>query len=501
MQAHTESVDGTPRPVGEGWYVDPWRLAPGRWWDGSRWTGATAGWKGGPLLPPLAEDGRCRVQVHPGSADAPSPAELWRRWEPARRPCLRWWHPHNVVRLAAVALIACTVLVGVPVLVVFFLVMPVGFWQQAHRDACRPLVLVRPGLQGASGGARPRRVSSHSAVSSTECVWWEVRVDRRQRWPGTWRRCWRLTAPCADFELIGDDGALWVHVGNPRRLRPAMVELVRQELDYEGHRYRVVERGLLIDTPVQVTGPIRSSSWGEPVQSDLDQEGWVRARSLFSASPFSVLPGALAAKRRAENTQIFHLAALFVIIAALVAVVWPGILGDAAPPSGWPDAVSQGVFTLVLLGAPILLGRMMLSDIEARTLADDVAQGFRLVQTRLAECEALLAPPSGNPAHQAGAVMQGRPQSAWHGPPSPAEAERLATAIGALDAVLVGGVCVEGDPSLVVARRRLEMAVGHYRLAVIATRQARRRRGWRARCLARRLPEVPPTLPSSPEWA
>ena len=360
MQAHAGNNDGIPPAAEKGWYVDPWRLAPGRWWDGSRWIGATTGWKGGPMLPPLAEDGRCRVQVYPGSEGAPSPAELWRRWEPARHPCLRWWHPQNLVRLAAVALIACTVLVGAPALLVFFLVMPAALWQQANRDARRPLALVRPGLQGASGDARPRWVSSRSAVTANECVWWETRVDRRQRWPRAWRRCWRLTAPHADVELIDDDGALWVHMGDPRRFRPAMVELVREEFDHGGHRYRVVERGLLIDTPVQVTGLIRRSSLGEPVQSDVDEEGRAQARSSFTASPFSVLPGALATRRRAENAQIFDLTALVVVIAALFAVVWPGVLGDPASGSGWPDAV----FTLVLLGVPIVLGRMMISDIE-----------------------------------------------------------------------------------------------------------------------------------------
>src|SRR3954451_11860886 len=29
-----------------GWYHDPWRQAPMRWWDGSRWTAHLADWHG-----------------------------------------------------------------------------------------------------------------------------------------------------------------------------------------------------------------------------------------------------------------------------------------------------------------------------------------------------------------------------------------------------------------------------------------------------------------------
>lgn len=30
-----------PAPIPPGWYADPWGIAPGRWHDGTQWTGYT----------------------------------------------------------------------------------------------------------------------------------------------------------------------------------------------------------------------------------------------------------------------------------------------------------------------------------------------------------------------------------------------------------------------------------------------------------------------------
>jgi hypothetical protein len=40
-----------PQAAASGWYPDPWRTAPLRWWDGSVWTGRTAGPGPGPAVP------------------------------------------------------------------------------------------------------------------------------------------------------------------------------------------------------------------------------------------------------------------------------------------------------------------------------------------------------------------------------------------------------------------------------------------------------------------
>jgi hypothetical protein len=34
---------GVPEPASPGWYPDPWRRAPFRWWDGGSWTGRESG--------------------------------------------------------------------------------------------------------------------------------------------------------------------------------------------------------------------------------------------------------------------------------------------------------------------------------------------------------------------------------------------------------------------------------------------------------------------------
>ncbi len=511
-----------------GWYVDPWRLAPGRWWTGSAWTGDTTGWRRRILLPPISTDGRCRYAAFDGYESAPTPAELWKRWPAEPRPALRWGDG-GTSRVVVAAMIVLMLLR--PLLAPFLLVF---LWKndrsRAWKEASRPLVLSRPGREGMAGAVAARWWPTTSPITATECVWWETTLERRAgRGPGGWRKCWQLSSILSDFNLTDADGECWVHLSDPRRMRPALLELLRAEFEHKGGRFRIVERGLPLGTEALATGCVVSMSTGELTLAD-DREAGVAApmRQWFVPPiPWSLLPASVAERGRRETCVLRALGTGVCLLAVAMAALWPGLLDTSSMSTGW--AALPTVVLFVASAAVIALlfhlpGILWQHDRQIDDLVGDLQMSFGLVQSRLLTCrrgldatEARLGldehPGGGGEPSARDSSDEAVSDAAVRPFPDAEQIGQTRRRIEQLDTrwrllmPRVSGPAGSGDPALeglvaqqVEAWRLLGLAVGHYRKAVAEAEAVSERGGRMAIRLAVRLPMVPPSLPSVSKW-
>lgn len=343
-------MDSTASPQRAGWYVDPWLLAPARWWDGTGWTAHTTGWRSSShWRPPVSDDGTCRFMVRDSDESTPTPAELWKRWPTEPRPTLRWWHPQNWSRIAVGMVLVLGALdlaqggdAGILFAVPAVLLLRWLVW----RGHDQPLATASPGRPSASGTVTPRWWPSSSPITATPCVHWEAVLQRRhRRGPGGWRTCWAITSVGRDFDIADRGGRLWIHPSRPAKLRPVGTEFVRAEFDHEGSRYRIIEWGVSPGSEVAVLGLVRPSSLGDLLVSDDLEIGGPRP----SPAGIALMPRK-ALESRSVEIRVAPWVALGLYLVAGGRFSPLGVL--LAEDGSWADLLFNPLIVLVLCALP-----------------------------------------------------------------------------------------------------------------------------------------------------